>query len=67
MSKPINLAHSATNRVVSVSTSLRVVMQGYPDGYWETVSHSHKAITPQQVRAAVEVLIADGWVVVSDD
>ena len=66
MSTPINLAISATNRVVSVSTSLRVVMQGYPDGYWETVSHDHKTITPQQVRDAVEVLKTMGWVVVTD-
>ena len=62
----INLTHSATNRAASLSPSLRVVMQGYPDGYWECVTHSHKTITPQQVKDAAEVLIADGWAVVSD-
>jgi alanine racemase len=62
----ITLAHHATNRVASISTTLRVVMQGYADGYWETVSHDHKVITPQQVYDAVQVLKTMDWVVVND-
>ena len=66
MSNPINLAHPSTNRRARIGTDRRVVMQGYDDGYWETVSHDHKTITPQQVRDAVEVLKTMGWVVVTD-
>ena len=62
----ISLAHHSTNRRARIGTDRRVVMQGYDDGYWETVSHDHKVITPQQVQDAVGVLLTMGWVVVTD-
>ena len=66
MPTTISLAHPSTNRRARVGTDRRVVMQGYDDGYRETVSHDHKVITPQQVYDAVQVLQTMGWVVVND-
>ena len=66
MPTTIFLAHTATNRRANIGTTRRVVMQGYDDGYWETVCHDHKVITPSQVQDAVEVLKTMGWVVVTD-
>jgi hypothetical protein len=62
----INLAHHATNRVASISTALRVVMQGDDDGYWKAVSHDHSTITHEAMIDAVEVLKTMGWVFVTD-
>ena len=66
MPTTIFLAHPSTNRRANIGTTRRIVLQGYDDGYWETVSHDHKVITPAQVRDAVEVLKGMGWVVVTD-